>query len=79
MDKLKVGDWIYKISHDNIPDKLYKYSYGERGIFGRIIEINERYSPYNGKKRPNEYIIRAYFKNGKDHIKASKNQLRKAW
>lgn len=71
-----IGDWVLITKSHQIRQDLFDRTF-PKGIFGRIIEINQFYSRITGKKRPKEIVIRAYMKSGRKHIKTNLKSLEK--
>lgn len=57
-NKPKIGDWVFITGSLQIRQDYWDKQY-PRGIFGRVIKIDIRYSQFDGKKRPDTIWIRA--------------------
>ncbi len=73
--KPKKGDWIFIVSSRLIGQQKFEDSFGKRGIFGRIIEVNQFYSRTDGRKLPLEIMVRCYFRDGRSHIKTTVERI----
>lgn len=63
----KKGEWVFIKSSHLIRQQSFNEKW-PRGIFGRIIEITQRYSQFDGRKLPLKLSIRAYMKGGRTHL-----------
>lgn len=77
MTKLpNIGDLIFITSSRNIDIKKFKDTFGERGIFGKVIGIsNNIFSATTGEKISPEITVRVYFKGEKRHYTTRKERI----
>ena len=74
--KVKVGDWVIITGANSIGQQKYDETFPQ-GRFGKVIEIQKRYSPFTGEKRPDTVIVRVYAKGEKYHTKTYYSYLKK--
>lgn len=64
--KIKEGDWVLITGARLVQQWKYDEMYPQ-GRFGKVISVEKRFSPFDGKRLPDKIKVRVYVKGKKYH------------
>lgn len=74
MKKILKGDYVLIKSLHNINQHLFDKTWPQ-GLFGKVFDVVQRYSQFDGKKLPLRVSVRCYKKGGKYHVTTNPKSL----